>query len=92
MANKTDLDISVEKRIIADCVITIDYECDHLEVCAASGKNIENITKILFDYYGKYLLFSNNDQPEETLDDNEEAEKKSSKKLKTTLRELFCIK
>jgi hypothetical protein len=88
-----DKETTIQKRIIADCVITIDYECDHFEVCANTGRNIDSIAKKLFDYYGKYLLFPNSTEQEgETHAENEQTMTKSGKKLKTTIREFFCIR
>ncbi|XP_060584903.1 ras-like protein rasU [Ruditapes philippinarum] len=92
VANKMDKETTIQKRIIADCVITIDYECDHFEVCANTGKNIDSIAKKLFDYYGKYLLFPTSIEEEETYAEIEETMTKSSKKLRTTIREFFCIR
>lgn len=55
VANKCEREIPLEKRIIADCVVTIDYECKHIETSARQGQGLKDVFSILLGYFGPYL-------------------------------------
>ncbi|XP_045160964.2 GTP-binding protein Di-Ras1-like [Mercenaria mercenaria] len=52
VANKIDKSPREVHPIIADCVVTIDFECKHKEVCAASGEGIKDVLSCLLGFYG----------------------------------------
>jgi hypothetical protein len=51
VANKIDKSPRDVHPIIADCVVTIDFECKHKEVCAATGDGMKEALSCLLSFF-----------------------------------------
>lgn len=61
VANKTDITPRKVHPIVADCVVTIDYECKHNEACALSGEGMKEVLSSLLSFYGDCTLLPDED-------------------------------
>lgn len=51
VANKIDVETRHVHPVIADCVVTIDFECKHREVNAMSGDGVKDVLSCLLGFF-----------------------------------------
>lgn len=68
VSNKSDLEIPVQKRIEAGCILTRDSKYDHVEISARTGYNLKYVSSFLLEFYGHYNELPENKSSEVNKD------------------------